>query len=183
MMTNSGPVNLTGGILNRSDWQALVPSTIVAEQQEGLYVASYTVGGVTKGFIINPAQPDGIIFLSTGYTALHRDDIQDALFVLSSTDIQKWDAADTFMTATFTTKVHRMPSSTSFSCAKLVADSFGQTVRFYADGALKFTKTVANSNPFRLPIGFRGQDWQFSIDTTVPVQALLVADDFKEVDS
>lgn len=183
MMTNAGPINLTGGILNRSDWQAMVPSTIIGEQQEGLYFGSYTVGGVTKGFIINPARPDGIIFLSAGYAAMHRDDIQDALFVLSTTNVQKWDAADTFMTATFTTKVHRLPNSTSFSCAKLVADSFGQTVRFYADGALKFTKTVTNGKPFRLPIGFRGQDWQSSIDTTVPVQALLMADDFKAVDS
>jgi hypothetical protein len=183
MMTNAGPINLTDKILNRSDWQALAPSTIVAEQHQGLYIANYTVAGVTKAFIINPAQPDGIIFLSAGYAALHRDDIQAALFVLSTTNVQKWDAADSFMTATFTTKVHRLPSSTSFSCAKLVADSFGQTVRFYADGVLKFTKTVNNGKAFRLPIGFRGQDWQFSIDTTVPVQALLVADDFKEVDS
>ena len=183
MMGASGPVNLTGGVMTRADWQALVPSTIVGEQQEGLYYGSYTVGGVTKGFIIDPQRPDGVVFLSAGYAAMYRDPIQGALFVLSGTNVQKWDAGSTFMTATFTSKVYRMPVGTSFSCAKIVADSYGQVVRFYADGTLRFTKTVANGQPFRLPIGFSASDWQFSIDTTVPVQALLVADDMREVDS
>lgn len=183
MMTSSGATNLTGGLMTKADWQALVPSTIIGEQQEGLYYGSYTVSGVTKGFVINPARPDGIIFLSAGYAALHRDDIQDALFVLNGTSVQKWDAATSFMTATYTTKSYRMPRPTSFSVARLVADAYGQTVRFYADGTLRFTKTVANGEPFRLPIGFSGQDWQFSVDTTVPVQALLVADDMREVAS
>lgn len=181
MMTSAGPVNLTAGIMTKEDWRALVPSTIIGEQQQGLYVGSYTVSGVTKGFIINPSRPDGIVFLTTGYAALHRDDIQDALFVVSGTSVQKWDAAGTSMTATFTTKQFRMQSPTTYSCARVVADVFGQTVRFYADGTLRFTKTVADGKPFRLPTGFVAQDWQFSIDTTTPVQALLVGNDMREI--
>lgn len=184
-MSSGGAVNLTANVMNKSDWQALVPSTIVGEQQEGLYYGTYSTGGTRQGFIIDPLRPDGIIFLPTApYPALHRDDIQDALFAMNgqTTKIQKWDGGATPFTATFTSKVFRMPAPASFCYVRLVADSYGQTVRVYADGVLRFTKTVANGSAFRIPRGFSANDWQFSIDTTTPVQALIVADNAEEVD-
>jgi hypothetical protein len=182
-MSNAGPVNLTGGIMKREDWQALVPSTIVGEQYLSYYLGSYNDGSGVKGFIIDLDHPDGIVFLSAGYTAEHFDSLLGGTYVLSGTSIQKWDAGDTAMSATWTSKVFRQIDPTSFSWARLVADSYGQTVRFYRDSSSTpfFTKTVANGAPFRLPIGFSTSDWQVSIDTTVGVQALLLGDNVNEI--
>lgn len=186
-LTNSGPSNLTDAVMAREDWQALVPSTIVGEQYLGLYFGSYDAGAGRKGFIIDPMRPDGIIFLPTGYPAMHFDTLRGALFVVATTNVQKWDAGAA-STVTFTSKVFRLQAPASFSWAKLVADSYGQTVRFYADAndgagmVLRFTKTVTSGVKFRLPVGFGGQEWQFSIDTTVGVQGLIVADSAQEVD-
>jgi len=182
-MSNAGPVNLTATTMKREDWQALVPSTIVGAQYLNYYLGSYNDGSGIKGFIVDLDNPDGILFLSTGFTAMCFDSIMGALYALSGTNIQKWDAGATPMTATWTSKLFRMPQPASFSWARLVADSFGQTVRFYAKGSGTpfFTKTVSDDKPFRLPTGFTSSDWQVSIDTTVGVQALLMSDDVDEV--
>lgn len=182
-MSNAGPVNLTGQIMKREDWQALVPSTIVGEQYLNYYVGTYNDGSGTKGFIIDLDNPDGMVFLSAGYAAEHFDSLLGALYVLAGTNIQKWDASGAAMTATWTSKVFRMPAPTSFSWVRLVADSYGQTIRFYRDssGSPFYTKTVVNGKPFRIPTGFTASDWQVSIDTTVGVQALLMGDDVNEI--
>jgi hypothetical protein len=179
-LSSNGPVNLTSGVMTRDNWQALVPTTIVGAQHEGLYYGSYNDGSGLKAFIIDPSQPDGIVFLSATWTTMWHDLVVDALFVLNGVNIQKWNAGASQLTATFTSKVFRVPSDTSFQWGRVVADTFGQVVRFYCNGALRFTKTVADGKPFRLPKGFSGSDWQFSIDTTTPVQGLIVAETVEE---
>lgn len=171
---------LTAGLMTREDWQALVPSSIIGKMYEGLYFGSYDDGSGRKGFMIDPANPQGIYFLDTGYSAMHFDELKDQLYVLDGTSVKKWDAG-TAMTYRFRSKVFRDNKPSNFGCAEVVADSYPVTARFYADGVLKHTQTVASRNPFRLPSGFMAFDWQIEIEGTAAVQGVAMASAMAEL--
>lgn len=199
---NGGAKLLTAGLLTRDDWQALVPSTMVAGMYEGAYLCFYTVGGVKKGFLIDPINPTGIYFLETGYDAMFFDELQDALYVLNGTNVQKWDAGASSMTATFRSKTFTTPP-TCMSAAQVIADAYPVTLKLdagpFTSGqatalaaasggtltstgtAVRFTKTVNDRFPFRLPSGFKATDWQVQIETTQPIQAVTLASSMTEL--
>ena len=171
---------LTAGIMTREDWQALNPASIIGRMYEGLYFGSYDDGSGRKGFFIDPSAPQGIYFMDVGYTALHFDELQDQLYVLSSTNVQKWDAGAP-MTARFKSKVFRAPRPVNFGCAEVVADTYPVTFKLYADGALKHTQAVTSRSPFRLPSGFMALDWQIEVETTGAIQGVSVANSMAEL--
>ena len=171
---------LTAGIMTREDWQALNPASIVGCMYEGLYFGSYLDGSTRRGFFIDPTNPQGVYFIDQGYEAMHFDELQDQLYVLSGGNVQRWDAG-TPMTAKFKSKVFRAPRPVNFACAEVVADTYPVTARFYADGALKHAQTVTSRNPFRLPSGFMALDWQIEVETTGAIQSVALANSMTEL--
>lgn len=171
---------LTAGIMTRQDWQAIAPTSIIGRMYEGLYFGSYDTGSGRKGFMIDPSNPTGIYFLSTGYSAMHFDELKDQLYVLSGTNVQKWDAG-TEMTYVARSKVYKRPFPTNFGVAEVVASDYPVTFRLYADGVLKHTQTVESRDPFRLPSGFRAFDFQIELEGTNPIQGCAVASEMKEL--
>jgi len=165
---------LTEGLMLREDWQALVPSSIIGRMYEGRYFGSYDAGSGRKGFFIDPTNPTGLYFMSTGYTALHFDELRDQLYVLNGANVQKWDAG-TAMTYTFRSKLFKQPKPVNFVTAKAQADSYPVTVRLYADSVLRHTQTVTSASPFRLPSGFEATTWQIEIEGSSPVQYAMLA--------
>jgi hypothetical protein len=61
--------------------------------------------------------------------------------------------------------------------------SFGGTATFkwYADGVLKHSKVVSDSEPFRLPSGFRARRFKIGLDGYVPVLRVDVASGMEEL--
>jgi len=178
---STGPRILTAGVMTREDWQALRPHTIIGQMYEGLYLGSYDDGSGRKAFMIDPANPSGLYFLDTGHAAMHFDELQDQLYVLSGTNVQRWDAGTTFMTARARSKVFRAPAAMNFGAAEVVADAYPLTLRVFADGMLRHTQTVTSRAPFHLPSGFMADDWQFEIETTGAVQGCAVATSMREL--
>ncbi len=178
-MGSSGPRLLTNGIMTRDDWQAIHPDTIQGAFYNGLYFGFYN-DGARKGFIIDPAAPQGMFFLDFGADAVHVDALQDALFILDGVNIKKWDAGAA-LTTTFRSKVFHQPRPVpAFGCAEVVG-SYPCTFRLYADGVLKHTQTVANASPFRLPSGYHGQDFQIEVATTGDIQLVAMAHTMQEL--
>lgn len=177
----TGPRILTAGIMTRDDWQTLKPDTIVGQMYEGLYLGSYDDGTGRKAFLIDPANPTGLYFLDAGYEAMHFDELQDQLYILAGTNVQRWDAGGAFMTARARSKVFRAPAPMNFGAAEVVADAYPVTFRVYADGVLKHTQVVTSRNPFHLPAGFMALDWQFEVETTGAVQGCAVASSIREL--
>jgi hypothetical protein len=171
---------LTAGLMTREDWQALVPSSITGRMYEGLYFGSYDDGAGRKGFLIDPANPTGIYFMDTGYTAMHFDELKDQLYVLDGTSIKKWDAGAT-MTYKARSKVFRAPKPLNFAAAEVVADAYPVTFKLYADGVLKHTESVTSRSPFRLPSGFMALDWQMELEGTQPVQGCALGTSITEL--
>lgn len=175
-----GTKMITAGLMTREDWKAIKPETIVGSVYEGAYLGFYTVGGVTKGFLVDPLQPTGLYFTDIPGKAVFFDDLQDQLYVLDGVSVKKWDAGAP-MTATFKSKVFHLPKPANFGCAEVIADAYPVTCKVYADGLLKHTQTVASADPFRLPAGFLASDWQIEVSTTGAVQGVAMAQSMQEL--
>ena len=200
---SGGPRLLTDGIMTRDDWQALNPTSIRACMHEKRYFAFYTQNGVRKGFMVEPANPQGIFFLDFGVDALYLDDQQDALYVLDGNNIQKWDGGAGLAT-TFRGKINHLPKPVpSFACGEVIADAYPVTLRVDAVNmnpdevsrlvlqndlltaptptTVRHTVTVLDGNPFRLPGGYMAQDFQLEVVATGPVQAIAIAHSMGEL--
>lgn len=189
---------LTDGIFTRDDWQALNPSTMVASMYEGAYLCFYTdAGSVRRGFLLDPLNPTGVYFLTTGYDAMFFDELQDTLYVLQSStgSVKKWDASASLMSAVFKSKVHVTPS-VNFGWASVVADAYPVTLLIDAGpftsselttllaaqpaltAAGAYARYAAGCNSaraVRLPSGFEATDWQVTVVTSNPVQSVTLA--------
>ena len=172
---------LTEGVMTREDWQALVPSSIMGCMFERRYFGFYAVGGVRKGFVVDPANPSGVYFLDFGVDAVYGDDLQDALYVLDGVNVKKWDASSA-LTVTFKSKLHRLPKpACAFAVAEVTADAYPVTFKLYADGVLRHTQAVASAAPFRLPGGYHAQTAQMEVSGTAAVQGVAVAHSMAEL--
>jgi hypothetical protein len=179
-----GPVLLTAGLMNREDWQAIKPDTIVGAQYEGAYMGFYSLdGGATrKGFLIDPLNPRGVYFLEQGYAAAWFDKLQDALYVLDGTNVKKWEGSSSQMTATFKSKAFRCPRPMNMSHLEVIADAYPVTVKVFADGALTETRTITSQSPVTLKAGFLATDWQVEVATAVGgVQGVAIATSIDEL--
>lgn len=177
---NGGPKMLTQGVMTRDDWQALTPTGIIGCMYEGRYFGFYAAG--TKAFCFDPGNDQGLYFLDFGADAVYVDDTNDSLYILQGTSVKRFDdPMGEAKTVTFKSKVfHQTKPVSAFSCAEVVG-SYPATFKVYADGVLKHTQTVTNANPFRLPGGFRAQDWQLEISTTGNIQMAAMAHSMQEL--
>lgn len=196
---------LTQNIMTRDDWQAINPESIIGTMYEGQYFGFYNDGSA-KCFILDPANPNGMWFLDFGCTAVYLDPLQDALYILNGTSVQKFDAG-TVKTATFKSKIFHQPSEVPmFSCAKIVGDQTQAAqavftvfiVNLTPDDAtkllasnshlvsvsstsVKYSVAVSNRQPFRLPSGFQVQDIQIELQTTTTIQMAAMAHSMQEL--
>jgi hypothetical protein len=173
---------LTQSILTPRQWKLLNPDTMVAGRWGRFYVASYTVGGVKKGFMFDPLNPgQGVWYLSTGFDACWYDQLADALYVLEGGNVRKFDGSGTLLPASFKSKVYRQAGPRNFAFADVTADLYPITFKMYCDGVLAETRTVANSDPFTLPSGFFYEDVQVELSgVNDSVQAVRLADDIED---
>lgn len=183
--TKGPPRILTSGSMISDDWRALEPHTIIGSQYEGRYYGTYLVGGVRKGFMVDPENPDGIFFFDGAAQAMHFDPLSEKLFILVGTQVYEWQGGATSMLATFTSKVFRQPRPVNPGVAEVIADGYPLTFKLWGGvhseetgwsaGALRLTKTVTSREPFNLPSGYTADDFQVEIITAHPVSGVAIA--------
>jgi hypothetical protein len=194
---------ITNGIMTKDDWAAINPASIVAAQYEGAYLAFYTVGEVTRGFVIDPLNPTGIYWTDIPGDAVFFDDLQDQLYILDGVNIKKWDKG-TALLATFRSKTTRTPRPVNFGAGELVADDYPVTVILDALNVdadvvedmvayqptvyaapdattLRQTVVVNGPEPFRLGAGYTAGQYQMEIQTSGAVQGLAIAGTMQEL--
>jgi hypothetical protein len=165
---------LTEGVLEREQWQALVPSSIVAGRHLGLYVAFYDDGVSKKGFVIDPRNPQGIYWLSTGYNAVFRDPLTDRLFVLDGGNVRRWNAGSA-MTATFKSRVFATPAPVNIGAIEVVAKGYPVTVTLWADGNQVAQLVVTSEEPVRPAGSYEADKFQVQIESANRVIAVRLA--------
>lgn len=170
---STGFVSLTERILTREQWQAMNPATMVASRYGRFYVCFYTDGGAIKGFVIDPAAPQGIYSLSTGYNAVFRDPVSDRLFVLDGGNVRRWDAGAA-MTATFRSKQIQVPAPIGIAAIQVIAKGWPVTVTLWADGVQVHSETLTSERVIRPP-NRRAYTFQVEVSSAQRVIAVRLA--------
>jgi hypothetical protein len=180
MLSSGGSKILTEQMFTRAQWQATFnPSSIHAYQQDMKYVAFYTVGGVTGGFIFDLTT--GQMILHTLYATAGYNDLQaDKLYTAFSDRTVKIWQAGAALSYTWKSKKFTMPKVMGFSCAQVEAEAYPVTAKIYSDNVLVHTQTVTSRAPFRLPAR-PGLDWEFQIEGNTEVFNIIMAQSVTEL--
>lgn len=205
---NGATVELvTREVMTRDQWQEYNPSTIVAAQTEGRYIATYVplAGGSRKGFLYDPrTQTFTDLALASGtYVAMYNDLLTDTLLILNSNGtISQWNRGTSYTPYTWASKWFQLPIQELMGVAQILVTASvvgDRTLTFKLYGFDNNTVTelyvasttgspavIQGNRPFRLPYVAPGRFTAFRIilEGTLPVGMVSVArtmDELKEV--
>lgn len=177
---------ITQNILSKDQWQAYKPDSIQAYLQNGRWHGFYNTGSV-RGLLVFDFTGQGAYMTVSDFgasgsavTAGFQDASTDTLYLARGSDIVRFDAGSA-LTYLWRSKVFRSPQHVNFSVAQVRASAYPLTLRVYADGALKLTKSVASGDHFRLPSGFKALDWYVEIEGTSDVTEFYMATSVAEL--
>ena len=95
----------------------------------------------------------------------------------------KFATASSVQSATWKSKKFYSARPLNPGVAKLDCDSYSPTPTFklYADGSLKHTQTVSDGSVFRLPSGYKANEFEIEIETAVAVNEVCVYESAEEI--
>lgn len=179
VMVGSSNDVLTKSIYSRAQWQALNPSSMESYIYNGKIHITYSGGGA-QGILVFDLTGQGAVLTTNNINstnAIHAgyyDARNDTLYIAQSGGIYRFDQGNA-LTFTWRSKLFRLEFPTNFSFGQVRASAYPVTMKVYADGQLRLTKTVANANQFRLPSGFRAYDWELQIEGTAEISEMAIS--------
>jgi hypothetical protein len=165
---------LTKALFSPVQWRAYNPASFKAVVYENRYMAFYTKADGTRGLLILDFSGAGApviecdINTTTAVTAVYVDPRTDTLYMAQGSNIVRFDRGSA-LTYTWRSKVYRQGFAINMGYGQVVADAYPVTMKVYADGALRATKTVASSGVFTLPGGYRATDYQIEVTGTANI--------------
>lgn len=171
---------------SRKQWQELNPSSFKAFSHDGRYIAMYTKADNSRGMLIfdptgqSPFLTTCSLNASTAITAAYSDPRTDTLYLAQNGVIARYNTGSA-LSYTWRSKIFRTAIPLNFGAAAIDAVSYPVTLKVYADGVLRQTKTVTSSEPFKLKSGFKKNEWQFEITGNAEVKRLRVATSVDEL--
>lgn len=164
---------ISENLMDRDAWQALTPDSIHAYRESDRYLAFYD-DGVTQGsFAFSAAR--GFEFMTGWASAAYYGSQEDVLYLTNGALLDKFDRGEGRI-YTYRSEIHEVQPGTSFSCIKVMADSYPVSVSLYADGVLAFTVPVISSVAQRLPAGFSyTREWEIEVNSSIEVFSIQIA--------
>ena len=199
LITPSGSQIITQNIVTKQQWSALWTGLMSAGFHDGRYIV-FSPTGSFKTFSLRIAQDGDLQYTTlTGITAraCATDTANDTLCFVGPDGsgamrrLYRFDAALTFHSYTWTSKVFTLQAPANFAVAQVFAASYPCTLQVLAakptTGGVTgpivsvLTKTVTSKDPFRLPSGFTAREWQLTITGTASVQRVDMATSIAEL--
>lgn len=176
--SGNGVQVLTSALFAREDWQALNPSSIMAAAHEGIYYFwfSGTYGGVTGGCLALDTVAKKLARVDISASAVFTDSLTDAVFYVSGTQIKRAFSAGR-RTGKWKSGKMVLPAQSPMSWLQVEGDqspSTPVTVRWYGDGLLRHTATVASTTPIRLPSG-RWLEHEIEVESAARITRVMLA--------
>jgi hypothetical protein len=176
-LAGTGQLDLiTEGILSRDNWQALNPSTLLAARYERALIGFTSVGT----FVLDVGSGN-YSTLDLAATAAWYDEATGRLYLVVNGDIVEWCGGTSVYPLTWKSKPFQAASPITLGAAQAFATTYPLTLKLYADGMLKLTRTVADEKPFRLPGGFRATWWEVEVSGSVEITSILLASTMAEL--
>ena len=186
LASNSGINLVTEQIFTRDQWQEYYPENVEGYEYEGKYVG-FTWDGSNnsskKGFLFDPrGGKNAFVDLDFYATAGYNDRENDELYLVIDGLLKKFTRGASKRSYTWKSKQFYTNRPISPGVAKVDADSYNSlTFKLYADGSLKHTESVANSNPFRLPGGYRAKEFEIQLEGTDTINEVCVYESPQEI--
>lgn len=188
VLASNGGINLiTEQILTRDQWQTeFYPTNVEAYEYEGKYIA-FTYDGsnnsTKKGFIFDPrGGKNAFVKLDFYATAGYNDRENDELYLVIDGVLKKFARGTAKRSYLWKSKEFFSNRPLSPGVAKVNAEAYNAlTFKLFADGSLKHTQTVANSDPFRLPGGYRGKVFEIQLEGTDIINEVCVYESPQEI--
>jgi len=186
LASNSGINLVTEQIFTRDQWQDYYPSQVEGYEYEGKYLG-FTFDGsdssTKKGFIFDPrGGKNAFVNLDFYAHAGYNDREEDELYLVIDGTLKKFARSASKRTYSWKSKEFYTNRPISPGVAKVSADSYNSlTFKLFADGSLKHTQTVTNSNIFRLPGGYQAKAFHIILEGTDPVNEVCVYESPQEI--
>ena len=198
---------LTKSIMTREQWQAYNPSSIIAAQVEGRYIASYDSGSGRKGFLYDPQTQSftdlGTTESSFAPTAFANDLLNDLLLMLNPDgSVVAWNQdTTTWKPYTWHSKWFQLPIPEIMGVAQIFTTTIdltgrsltfklhgydnNQVVLIYEISTASSPDAILGNRPFRLPYVAPGRFTAFKVtlEGSIPVGTVMVGrtiDELKE---
>ena len=186
LASNSGIQLITQQILTRDQWQDYYPSQVEVYEYEGKYIGCTYDGSdnaTKKGFLFDPrGGKNAFINLDFYATAGFNDREEDVLYLVIDGTLKEFAQNATKRSYSWKSKVFYTNRPISPGVAKVSADSYSSlTFKLFADGSLKHTQTVANSNIFRLPGGYKAKSFEIQLEGTDTINEVCVYESPQEI--
>lgn len=200
-----GPSIITKLLYNNDTWrQDIDPATVVAEFYGDNYFASHSSIIVPVEWGDDPVEWDSSIVswtadsafvfeqdpkvggffvdLTTSFLASWYDSVEGAVFYVrdDTGDIFEWnDTSQDSLFFEWKSKVFILPTPVNLSAARIVADygSSGEVeFKLFANKSLIMTKKVTSGKMFRLPMGYRSDTFEVSVESNVRIRAIYLSE-------
>ena len=171
---------MTEPFYKREQWNALLPSTMIAAEHDGIYYAWTTAYSIIFNFAEASA---AVSTTSIQPTGLYADLETDTLYMIIGAAIKSWRGGAANLTGTWKSKLYQMAKQWSPAVVQLIANSYPQTVNIYAAEAASpvLAVTIAGEEAQRIPLLRNEKAWEFEIVCNDDVHSLVVANDMTEV--
>lgn len=193
---------LTKSVMTREQWQLYNPSSIIAAQVEGRYIATYESSGTRKGFIYDP-QTQSFTDLTLSARAFTNDLLNDVLLMLDADDsIKEWNQdTDAFKPYSWISKWFQLPIPELMGVAQIFTTTVdltgrdltfvlrgydnNQSVKIYEISTDTSPDAILGNRPFRIPYVAPGRFTAFRVELegSIPVGTVMVGrtiDELKE---
>lgn len=193
LISTDGSASLiTDTLYTKDQWNDLTPSSFISFFYDDKYFAFYLNADTGLVFdLINTEEPCVLdIELSqypTGYDLQIKDGYvdpaSDILYLLvysSDTNyyvLQFDQHASNLLTYDYKSKEFYERALTNYGCGRIESDFSGGaiTLKLYADGTLKSTKTVSSTAIFRLPSGYMANTHEIEVTGTSEIEIIELA--------
>lgn len=181
-ISGNGVQNITQNIFTRDQWQEFNPSSMKCFFHDGRIHILYTTAASARGTLIMDLSGQGAVLTQSDIQTSPNSEIvggyydprTDTLYWIQGGNIVRHNRGSD-LTYLWRSKLYAAVFPMNFSCAQVQAETYPVTLKVYAGGVLKLTKSVANSNIFTLPSGFRASDWYYEVTGTAKVYGVSIA--------
>jgi hypothetical protein len=158
-----------------TQWRSMFnPATIHAYRWNDRYIGFYSGGS----FSFHPSE--GFRLFTDNCDCAFLDDESGDLYINQSSALKKWGRGS-LSSYTWRSKVFTVPPSAVFAAAKVDADSYPVTFKFYSDGALRKTVSVSSKKPFRVPTQIRYRSCEIEVTGTATINSIQIANTMSEI--
>lgn len=177
----AGVENATAAIMATEDWAAYAPGSISGYTYKDTYVGFFDTGTRQAGFVLRIGQNASFTETDVYATAGYYEKRNSTLYLVTAgNQVKKWEGGG-LATSTWRSGVARFDSTQSMIAARVEAETYPVTFKFYADGVLRRTKVVNDDSVFRLSSDRRHRRFFYELTFSGVVRAVGYASSVDEL--